>query len=96
MVIITHNPEETGQITIELGRRLKGGEVLSLLGGLRRGQDDFRQGIAKALDITIPLQALLYDNESYKGVLIFIITTCKFRTKTVIELGIRDYSIRAA
>ncbi|MGI6700956.1 MAG: tRNA (adenosine(37)-N6)-threonylcarbamoyltransferase complex ATPase subunit type 1 TsaE [Christensenellales bacterium] len=94
MVIITHNPEETEQIAIELGRRLKGGEVLSLLGGLGAGKTTFAKGIAKALDITDTVTSPTFTiMNSYKGRLnLYHYDMYRIQDEDELsELGIRDY-----
>jgi len=49
--IISHNPEETMNVAVELAKKLKGGEVLALYGDLGSGKTTFTKGLAEALKV---------------------------------------------
>jgi len=51
MVYTSESPESTEKIAEEIGRSLKGGEVLVLSGELGAGKTTFTKGIARGLDI---------------------------------------------
>lgn len=52
MEIITHSSLETQNIAKDIGQKLKGGEILALVGGLGAGKTTFVQGLALGLGIT--------------------------------------------
>lgn len=49
--IKTSSPEETKKIGFELGKRLKGDEIIAFFGGMGMGKTAFTWGIAEALGI---------------------------------------------
>ena len=49
---MSHSPEETEQIGEMLGKRLSGGTVLALRGGLGMGKTAFTRGLARGLGYT--------------------------------------------
>ncbi len=49
--ISTHSPQETAAVAEALGRLLRGGEVLALIGDLGAGKTCFVQGLAVGLEI---------------------------------------------
>jgi tRNA threonylcarbamoyladenosine biosynthesis protein TsaE len=46
-IVISNNPEETMQVAMELGRRLRDGEVVALVGELGTGKTTFVKGLAQ-------------------------------------------------
>ena len=52
MEYMSHSPEETEQIGEMLGKRLSGGTVLALRGGLGMGKTAFTRGLARGLGYT--------------------------------------------
>ena len=52
MEYLSHSPEETEQIGEMLGKRLSGGTVLALRGGLGMGKTAFTRGLARGLGYT--------------------------------------------
>ena len=52
MEYISHSPEETEHIGEMLGKRLSGGTVLALRGGLGMGKTAFTRGLARGLGYT--------------------------------------------
>lgn len=52
MIILTHTAKETYDFGSRIGRNLKGGEVLELLGDLGSGKTTLIKGIAEGLGIT--------------------------------------------
>jgi tRNA threonylcarbamoyladenosine biosynthesis protein TsaE len=64
-------PEETEQIAADLGRRLKGGEVIALSGNLGAGKTCFARGLARGLQIPGPITSPSYVLvKSYEGRLV--------------------------
>lgn len=51
MEILTKNARETQRFGKEFANRLKGGEVIALVGNLGGGKTNFVQGLAQGLDI---------------------------------------------
>ena len=49
MEILSNNAEETGKIGLEIGKHLKGGEVIALTGDLGAGKTTLVKAIAKGL-----------------------------------------------
>lgn len=49
--IITHSPEQTRAIAALLGRRLRGGDLVLVRGGLGAGKTTFIQGMARGLGV---------------------------------------------
>lgn len=62
---VTKSPEETEQLGVRVARRLRGGEVLALFGGLGMGKTAFTRGIAAGLGVdsgvSSPTFALVHD-----------------------------------
>jgi tRNA threonylcarbamoyladenosine biosynthesis protein TsaE len=54
---LTKSPAETKQLAHELSRRLKGGEVIGLVGDLGAGKTVFMQGLAEAFKIKEPVKS---------------------------------------
>ncbi len=52
MEILTHSPEETKAVAKDLAQKLRGGEILELIGDLGSGKTTFVQGLAEELGIT--------------------------------------------
>lgn len=52
MEYLSHSPEETEHIGEMLGKRLSGGTVLALRGGLGMGKTAFTRGLARGLGYT--------------------------------------------
>ena len=52
MEYMSHSPEETEHIGEMLGKRLSGGTVLALRGGLGMGKTAFTRGLARGLGYT--------------------------------------------
>lgn len=53
----SHSAEETKNIAIDLAARLKGGEMIALLGDLGAGKTTFVQGLAAALGATVRVKS---------------------------------------
>jgi len=53
----TNNPRETAKIAAALAKRMKGGEVLALIGNLGAGKTSFAQAFAKALGVKERVQS---------------------------------------
>jgi len=49
--ILTKSPDETRQLGEELGRLLRSGDVVALIGGLGSGKTLFTQGLARGLQV---------------------------------------------
>jgi tRNA threonylcarbamoyladenosine biosynthesis protein TsaE len=49
--IITHSPDQTRAIAALLGRRLRGGDLVLVRGGLGAGKTTFIQGMARGLGV---------------------------------------------
>ena len=66
---ITSSPEETEKLGFELGKKLRGGEVIAYRGGLGMGKTCFTRGLALGLgytgEVTSPTFALI--NEYLDG-----------------------------
>ncbi len=52
MEILTHSPEETKALAKDLAQKLRGGEILELIGDLGSGKTTFVQGLAEELGVT--------------------------------------------
>jgi len=50
-IVISNNPEETMQVAMDLGRRLRDGEVVALVGELGTGKTTFVKGLAQSFFI---------------------------------------------
>lgn len=63
--IISHTPDETAQLGEQLGRLLRGGEVICLNGQLGAGKTVFAQGLGRgwgaADDLTSPTFTLIHE-----------------------------------
>jgi len=53
----TKNAKETAKIAVALAKRMKGGEVLALIGNLGAGKTTFAQAFAKALGVKERVQS---------------------------------------
>jgi tRNA threonylcarbamoyladenosine biosynthesis protein TsaE len=53
--MIAHSPEQTRAIAALLGRRLSGGDLVLLRGGLGTGKTTFIQGLARGLGVRDPV-----------------------------------------
>ena len=96
MKVISHSPEETRRIGLQLGRLARPGDVFLLIGGLGAGKTCFAQGIALGLDITgyVTSPSFVVINQ-YRGRLpMYHIDLYRLDTmEEVIELGLDDYSL---
>lgn len=50
-IVITESPEETMEVALDLGRRLREGEVVALVGELGTGKTVFVKGLARSFFI---------------------------------------------
>ena len=50
-VFVSNSPEETRQIAYELGKKLSGGDVVAMFGGMGMGKTAFTHGLALGLGI---------------------------------------------
>ncbi len=50
-IVITESPEETMEVAMDLGRRLREGEVVALVGELGTGKTTFVKGLARSFFI---------------------------------------------
>ena len=57
MIIETRSAEETYQLGVEIGKKAKQGQVLTLVGDLGVGKTVFTQGLAKGLEIEEPISS---------------------------------------
>lgn len=57
MVVETRSAEETFALGINIGRKAKAGQVITLVGDLGVGKTVFTKGLAKGLDITEPVSS---------------------------------------
>ena len=57
MIIETRSAEETYQLGVEIGKKAKKGQVLTLVGDLGVGKTVFTQGLAKGLEIEEPISS---------------------------------------
>ena len=60
MEYMSHSPEETEHIGEMLGKRLSGGTVLALRGGLGMGKTAFTRGLARGLGYREPVTSPTY------------------------------------
>ena len=69
MKLLTHSPEETEQIGMQLGNRLRPGDVVAFYGGLGAGKTAFTRGVARGLGIAGPVASPTYTlvNEYLSG-----------------------------
>ena len=51
MKYVTNSPEETLEVGFKLGKKIKPGSVVALMGNLGAGKTVFTKGIAKALGV---------------------------------------------
>lgn len=54
---VTDNPKQTAKIAAALAKRMKGGEVLALIGDLGAGKTTFAQAFAKVLGVKERVQS---------------------------------------
>jgi len=75
-IIITNSPEQTFSLAEELGKGLRGGEVICLSGELGAGKTVFARGLGWGLgikeEITSPTFTLIHEYESLTAGLKFI------------------------
>ena len=57
---ITNTPEETEQVGEQLGKTLKGGEVIAYIGGLGAGKTAFTRGLARGMGISMRVTSPTY------------------------------------
>lgn len=55
MVTITHSPEETINFAQKFARKLKGGEIIGLIGELGGGKTTFVKGLAEGMGVKEPI-----------------------------------------
>ncbi len=64
--VLSHNQKETAFFAAKLGRKLRGGEVIALFGGLGMGKTVFVSGIADGMgqnaEISSPTFALVHEH----------------------------------
>lgn len=97
--MITQSQEETIQAGIDLAKKLKGGEILSLSGDLGSGKTTFLKGLAEGLKIietiTSPTFVILKDyNGKIENKDIHFVHIDAYRTNSIediISVGIEDY-----
>lgn len=54
---VTHHPNETEQLGVDLAKNLRPGDVVALYGHLGSGKTTFVRGLAKALGIAQPVRS---------------------------------------
>lgn len=54
---VTHHPNETEQLGVDLAKNLRPGDVVALYGDLGSGKTTFVRGLAQALGITQPIRS---------------------------------------
>lgn len=91
----TNSPEETIALGEQIGKRLKGGELIAYSGGLGSGKTTITRGISKGMglgdEVTSPTFALV--NE-YRGNKLSLIHFDMYRINSAIDLettGFYDY-----
>ena len=57
MVVVTRSAEETFSLGINIGRKAKAGQVITLVGDLGVGKTVFTKGLARGLGITEPVSS---------------------------------------
>ena len=57
MVVETHSADETFSLGINIGRKAKAGQVITLVGDLGAGKTVFTKGLARGLGITEPVSS---------------------------------------
>ena len=57
MVVETHSADETFSLGINIGRKAKAGQVITLVGDLGVGKTVFTKGLARGLGITEPVSS---------------------------------------
>ena len=65
-VFVSNSPEETRQIAYELGKKLSGGDVVAMFGGMGMGKTAFTHGLALGLviddrQVSSPTFALVHE-----------------------------------
>lgn len=90
----TSSPEETVELGRQIGKELKTGDVVALIGELGAGKTSFTQGIAEGLDVTSYVKSPSFTivNE-YKGRLpVYHIDLYRLgNINEIHELGIEEY-----
>jgi tRNA threonylcarbamoyladenosine biosynthesis protein TsaE len=92
----THSPEETQEVGVRIGRQLKPGDVVALIGELGVGKTCLTQGIARGAGIhpheTVNSPSYILINE-YKGKMpIYHIDLYRLQhLKEIVGLGLEEY-----
>lgn len=98
MILISRRPQQTKKFALKLAKKLKGGEILALIGDLGGGKTCFTQGLALGLGIKklvasptfILMKIYSVKNSCIKRLCHIDLYRLK-KPKDVIHLGVREY-----
>ena len=98
MQFITQSPEETERLGEELGKTLRGGEVIAYFGDLGAGKTAFTRGLARGLGISMRVTSPTYTivNE-YTGGRLPLFHFDMYRlgsSDELFDIGWEDYLLR--
>ncbi|MGN1306775.1 MAG: tRNA (adenosine(37)-N6)-threonylcarbamoyltransferase complex ATPase subunit type 1 TsaE [Faecousia sp.] len=98
MQFITKSPEETERLGEQLGKTLRGGEVIAYLGDLGAGKTAFTRGLARGLGISMRVTSPTYTivNE-YTGGRLPLFHFDMYRlgsSDELFDIGWEDYLLR--
>lgn len=92
----THTPEETHEVGEEIGRQLKSGDVVALIGDLGVGKTCLTQGIARGVgldpDQVVNSPSYILINEYAGRTPIYHIDLYRLqRLEEIVDLGLEEY-----
>lgn len=98
MEFLTHSPEETEHLGEQLGRLLRGGEVLAYRGDLGAGKTAFTRGLARGLGIcdrvTSPTYTIVNEYEGGRLPLFHFDMYRLGSADELFDIGWEDYLLR--
>ena len=96
--MITHNPDETIEYARKFAHKLKGGEIIGLIGELGSGKTTFVKGLARGLGIkepiTSPTFVMLKEHRIPKANQPILVHVDAYRIESLGDIksvGIEDY-----
>jgi tRNA threonylcarbamoyladenosine biosynthesis protein TsaE len=93
---LTHSPEETQEVGVQIGQRLRPGDVVALIGELGVGKTCLTQGIARGVGVSseqvVNSPSYILINEYTGKVPIYHIDLYRLLCLTeIVDLGLEDY-----
>ena len=91
--LISHSPEQTQLLGVQLGKMAKAGDILLLIGDLGTGKTCLTQGIARGLGIKdyVSSPSFVLVKEYYGRLPLYHIDLYRLNVEEVEDLGLEEY-----